>query len=40
LVAARIGATRLLDNIAVDLSTDTAPPGVGNGERNEITWRN
>jgi pantoate--beta-alanine ligase len=40
LVAARLGATRLLDNIAVDLSTDTAPPGVGNGERNEITWRN
>lgn len=39
LVAARLGTTRLLDNIAVDLSTDTAPPGV-NGEHNEITWRN
>jgi len=40
LVAARLGATRLLDNIAVDLSTDTVPPGVGNGEHHEITWRN
>jgi pantoate--beta-alanine ligase len=39
LVAARLGTTRLLDNIAVDLSTDTVPPGV-NGEHNEITWRN
>jgi pantoate--beta-alanine ligase len=40
LVAARLGVTRLLDNIAVDLSTDTAPPGAGNGDRHEITWRN
>jgi pantoate--beta-alanine ligase len=40
LVAARLGATRLLDNIAIDLSTDSAPPGVGNGQHNEITWRN
>jgi pantoate--beta-alanine ligase len=41
LIAARLGATRLLDNIAVDLSTDTAPPGIGgNGDHPEITWRN
>ncbi|MBB3749340.1 pantoate--beta-alanine ligase [Mycolicibacterium sp. BK634] len=40
LVAARLGTTRLLDNIAIDLSTDTAPPGGRNGEHNEITWRN
>ncbi|OYN79625.1 pantoate--beta-alanine ligase [Mycolicibacterium sphagni] len=40
LVAARLGTTRLLDNIAVDLSTDTVPPGVGNGDHHEITWRN
>ncbi|MCV7216203.1 pantoate--beta-alanine ligase [Mycobacterium crocinum] len=41
LIAARLGTTRLLDNIAVDLSTDTAPPGVGgNGDHPEITWRN
>ena len=40
LVAARLGATRLLDNIAVDLSTDTAPHGAANGNNHEITWRN
>ncbi|APE18061.1 pantoate--beta-alanine ligase [Mycobacterium sp. WY10] len=41
LIAAPLGTTRLLDNIAVDLSTDTAPPGVGgNGDHPEITWRN
>jgi pantoate--beta-alanine ligase len=40
LVAARLGTTRLLDNIAIDLSTDTNPPGAGNGQHSEITWRN
>ncbi|WP_445167332.1 pantoate--beta-alanine ligase [Mycolicibacterium sp. Dal123E01] len=41
LIAGRLGATRLLDNIAVDLSTDTIPPGIGgNGDHPEITWRN
>ena len=40
LIAARLGGTRLLDNIAVDLSTDDAPPGVGHGGHHEITWRN
>lgn len=40
LIAARLGGTRLLDNIAVDLSTDDAPPGVGHGDHHEITWRN
>jgi pantoate--beta-alanine ligase len=40
LIAARLGTTRLLDNIAVDLSTDAAPPGVGDGAHHEITWRN
>lgn len=40
LLTARLGATRLLDNIAVDLSTDTAPPGVGKADHHEITWRN
>ncbi|WP_167097218.1 pantoate--beta-alanine ligase [Mycobacterium sp. DL592] len=40
LIAARIGGTRLLDNIAIDLSTNAAPPGVGHDENNEISWRN
>jgi len=40
LIAARLGGTRLLDNIAVDLSTNEAPPGVGRGDHHEITWRN
>lgn len=40
LVAARLGATRLLDNIAIDLSSDQAPPGVGGADHHEITWRN
>jgi len=40
-LAGRLGTTRLLDNIAVDLSTDSAPPGIrGNGDHPEITWRN
>ncbi|MCI4674447.1 pantoate--beta-alanine ligase [Candidatus Mycolicibacterium alkanivorans] len=40
LIAARLGGTRLLDNIAVDLSTNEAPPGVGRGDHHDITWRN
>ena len=40
LIAARLGGTRLLDNIAIDLSTNSAPPGVGHDENNEISWRN
>lgn len=40
LVAGCLGETRLLDNIAVDLSTDSVAPGQHNGEHNEITWRN
>ncbi|TGD86128.1 pantoate--beta-alanine ligase [Mycolicibacterium sp. CH28] len=40
LVAARLGATRLLDNIAIDLSTGTAPGGRGSSDQHEITWRN
>lgn len=40
LIAARLGGTRLLDNIAIDLSTNAAPPGVGHDENNEISWRN
>lgn len=40
LIAARLGGTRLLDNIAVDLSTNDAPPGVGHDGNHEITWRN
>jgi len=40
LIAVRLGGTRLLDNIAVDLSTNDAPPGVGHDGHREITWRN
>lgn len=40
LIAARLGGTRLLDNIAIDLSTNAAPPGVGHDVNNEISWRN
>ncbi|MGY4709733.1 pantoate--beta-alanine ligase [Mycolicibacterium sp. CBM1] len=40
LVTARLGTTRLLDNIAIDLAPDTAPPGVGTADKHEITWRN
>ena len=39
-IAARLGGTRLLDNIAVDLSTNDAPPGLGHEGHHEITWRN
>ncbi len=40
LIAARLGGTRLLDNIAVDLSTNDAPPGAAHAGHHEITWRN
>ncbi|BBZ78011.1 pantothenate synthetase [Mycolicibacterium anyangense] len=40
LIAARLGSTRLLDNIAIDLSTNSAPPGAGHDANNEISWRN
>ena len=40
LIAARLGGTRLLDNIAVDLSTNDAPPGAAHDGHHEITWRN
>jgi pantoate--beta-alanine ligase len=39
LVAARLGATRLLDNIAIDLPG--GPPAPKNsGTEPEMTWRN
>ncbi len=40
LVAARLGTTRLLDNIAIDLGTGMAARGEGSSDQNEITWRN
>ena len=39
LVAARLGAIRLLDNIAIDLSGDAASRGAGR-DHHELTWRN
>jgi pantoate--beta-alanine ligase len=42
LVAARLGRTRLLDNISIDIGatpgTDGQPP-VGSGEHHELPWR-
>lgn len=40
LIAARLGGTRLLDNIAIDLSGTTGPSRAGGTEPNEINWRN
>lgn len=40
LVAARLGSTRLLDNIAIELSGADAPAPSLNGDHHEITWRN
>ena len=40
LVAARLGGTRLLDNIAIDLSAGGPAPGAGTGESHEMAWRN
>mgnify|MGYP001604369459 FL=1 len=40
LVAARLGSTRLLDNIAIDLSGNGAPAGAGDTDHHEINWRN
>jgi len=40
LVAARLGTTRLLDNISIELSGADAPAPIHNGDHHEITWRN
>ena len=42
LVAARVGATRLLDNIAVDLGPAASTGGayVGPDDHHELPWRN
>ncbi len=43
LVAARLGPTRLLDNIAVDIKAGTGiegHPGVSSGASHELPWRN
>lgn len=40
LVAARLGRTRLLDNIAIDLPTGVAAPLPRGGDSHEISWRN
>ncbi|MCB1291708.1 pantoate--beta-alanine ligase [Mycolicibacterium sp.] len=40
LVAARLGGTRLLDNIAIDLSAGGSPPETGRGDSHEMAWRN
>jgi pantoate--beta-alanine ligase len=43
LVAARLGRTRLLDNIAVDIGATAGADGhprVGTGESHELPWRN
>ena len=37
LIAGRLGATRLLDNIAIDLGDVATDPG---GAEHEMTWRN
>jgi pantoate--beta-alanine ligase len=39
LVAARLGSTRLLDNIAINLGGDEFAPE-GSGEHHELGWRN
>ena len=40
LVAARLGGTRLLDNIAIDLSAGGSSPEAGRGDSHEMAWRN
>lgn len=40
LVAARLGRTRLLDNIAIDLPGGVTTPTAKNGEAHEMAWRN
>ena len=43
LVAARLGATRLLDNIAIDIGASAGidgHPRVDSGENHELPWRN
>lgn len=40
LVAGRLGSTRLLDNIAIDLPEGVATPLPDNGESHEMSWRN
>lgn len=40
LVAARLGSTRLLDNIALNISTHHAPPGSDDQGQHDIMWRN
>jgi pantoate--beta-alanine ligase len=40
LVAARLGATRLLDNIAIELPGGEFVPDSGSADEHEITWRN
>ena len=40
LVAARLGTTRLLDNIAIELPGGEFVPDSGSADEREITWRN
>jgi pantoate--beta-alanine ligase len=43
LVAARLGTTRLLDNIAIDIGATAGTDGhprVGSHENHELPWRN
>jgi pantoate--beta-alanine ligase len=40
LVAARLGSTRLLDNIAIDLPDGVSAVAQGDGEAPEMAWRN
>ena len=43
LIAARLGGTRLLDNIAIDIGATTGTDGhprVGSDENHELPWRN
>ena len=42
-IAARLGSTRLLDNIAIDIGATTGidgHPRVGSNENHELPWRN
>ena len=40
LIAARLGTTRLLDNIGIDLPGGEFAPEPGSVDDHEITWRN
>ena len=40
LVAARLGSTRLLDNIAIDLPTGVSTPLPDSDDSHEMSWRN